>query len=155
MTVNCLASYKVDAPFLSYHISILCSFVLLFLFMITIFHFRNYFRYARVNWRTATPLFFFFFGQKKSFRREIFFMEDPPIESTWNRKRSFDDAINASLPGCRFCLVTQRSSLFGEVRCVTRRKRLRGRQGRHRIDFRSKRGTFFLPSFLKIHFFCK
>ena len=23
-----------------------------------------------------------FFGQKKSFRREIFFMEDPPIEST-------------------------------------------------------------------------
>ena len=89
------------------------------------------------------PVVVGFFWTKKSCRREIFFMEDPPIESTWNRKRSFDDAINASLPGCRFCLVTQRSSLFGEVRCVTRRKRLRGRQGRHLIDFRSKRGTFF------------
>ena len=76
-------------------------------------------------------------------------MEDPSIESTWNRKRSFDDAINTSLPGFRFCLVTQRSSLFEEVRCVTRRKRLRGRQRRHLIDFRSKRGTFFYQVFSK------
>ena len=54
------------------------------------------------------PVFFFF----SSFRREIF-MEDTPVESTWNRKRSFDDAVDASLPRCRFCLVTQRSSIVG------------------------------------------
>ena len=39
---------KVDAPFLSYDICIFCSFALLFLFIFTIFHLRNYFRYARV-----------------------------------------------------------------------------------------------------------
>ena len=90
MTVNCLASYKVDAPFLiiSYHICIFCFFALLFLFMITILHLRNNFRYARVNWRTATPLCVFFFWTKKSFCTELFFMKDPPVESTWNRKRS-------------------------------------------------------------------
>ena len=69
-------------------------------------------------------------------------MEDTPVESTWNRKRSFDDAVDASLPRCRFCLVTQRSSIVGGS-----------------VAWRDKTAAgetyFFLVSFLKLHFFYK